>query len=219
MLFVQVPYGTGTLPEEDSLMEFLKKFLRWWAEGDRSAKRRGNPSERDKRAGKESVCEQKDLNSLPQACELVSLEEFGAEKACLYLAREIEQCLSRSKKSQLQCQELLIPAGLSHRIARDILRLSSGEPCGLRGALIYILLEGENTSKLLGKLVPDCSLQPTFELTLVFKLDSGTWSNLWHLFSTAHLTLGIKRVLKLSPGFRLVKRKLYSSAGPIVEEY
>ncbi|KAL2078899.1 hypothetical protein ACEWY4_024643 [Coilia grayii] len=147
------------------------------------------------------------------------------ERTCGQLARLLEDCLSRAKKSTLHCAEVLVPETLTRRIARDVMRLASGEPCGLRGCVLHVQLEAERGGgcKRLERIVCDASVVPTFELTLVFKQDGSAWPSLrdFLLLGAACFAPGFRHALKLSPGFRLIKRKLYSSspAGTVVEEY
>ncbi|XP_066576355.1 DNA damage-inducible transcript 4-like protein [Amia ocellicauda] len=147
--------------------------------------------------------------------------EVYEDRTCQHLAKMFESCLSRAKKTKLHCSEVLVPEKLTRRIARDVLRLSSGEPCGLRGCILYIHLEVENMCKKLDRIIYDASVVPTFELTLVFKQDGSAWPSLRDFFLIgACFTPGFRHALKLSPGFRLIKKKLYSSsAGTVVEEY
>ncbi|KAJ8272003.1 hypothetical protein COCON_G00108620 [Conger conger] len=142
------------------------------------------------------------------------------ERACLQLASLLESCLSRAKRTRLQCSEVLVPETLTRRIARDVLRLAWGEPCGLRGCVLHLLLETDGGCKRLERVTYDPSVVPTFELTLVFKQDSCAWPSLRHLFRLgACFSPRFRHALKLSPGFRLVKRKLYSSSAGTVLEY
>ncbi|KAK0144952.1 DNA damage-inducible transcript 4-like protein [Merluccius polli] len=138
------------------------------------------------------------------------------------LAKTFEDCLSRAKKTTLHCSAVLVPEKLTWRIARDVLRLVSGEPCGLRGCVLYVYLELDEGVRQLERIACDATVVPTFELTLVFKQDcGGGWLSLRELFMGAcFFTPGFHRPIKLSPGFRLVKRKLYSSAaaGTVVVE-
>ncbi|XP_063042821.1 DNA damage-inducible transcript 4-like protein [Engraulis encrasicolus] len=166
-------------------------------------------------------------------------EESLESSACKQLALLLEQCLARAKRSTLHCAEVLVPETLTRRMARDALRLAASEPCGLRGCVLHVQLEsaagsaekkngivggGGGACKRLERIVCDASVTPTFELTLVFKQDGGGWPSLRDvlLIGAACFAPGFYRhALKLSPGFRLIKRKLYSSspAGTIVEEY
>ncbi|XP_059846245.1 DNA damage-inducible transcript 4-like protein-like [Hypanus sabinus] len=222
------PYSTRTSPaahEEDGVVQLMKKLLQNSFAGEaitnsKKIKHDENPFERHFSVDNEHLIPTSDMYFVNQSGnDFIVLEEFLEEKTCQHLAKQIEYCLSTSKKSQLQCQELLIPQYMIRRIAQDVVRMAASEPCGLRGAVIYVNLEHENTNKKLGKIVYDSTVIPTFELTLVFKQDNNSWPSLRDFFSIGTcFTHASRRVLKLSPGFRLVKRKLYSSVGPIIEE-
>lgn len=139
---------------------------------------------------------------------------------CQQLARMLEACLSRAKRTKLHCSCVLVPEKLTRRIAGQVLRLASGEPCGLRGCILYVHLELDKGCKRLERIAYDAAVVPTFELTLVFKQDGGTWPSLRDLFFLGScFAPTFRTVVRLSPGFRLVKKKLYSSsAGTVVEE-
>ncbi|XP_020661099.1 DNA damage-inducible transcript 4-like protein [Pogona vitticeps] len=140
------------------------------------------------------------------------------EKTCQSLVRMLENCLSKSKKTRLHCSRVLVPEKLTRRIAQDILRLSSTEPCGLRGCVIHVNLEMGSICKKLDKVAYDPTVVPTFELTLVFKQDNGSWPSFRDFFPRVCFISQSKRTLILSPGFRLIKKKLYSLIGTVVEE-
>uniref|UniRef100_A0AAR2J2F6 DNA damage-inducible transcript 4-like protein n=2 Tax=Pygocentrus nattereri TaxID=42514 RepID=A0AAR2J2F6_PYGNA len=149
--------------------------------------------------------------------------EVCEERACQQLAQLLEGCLARAKASTLRCAQVLVPETLTRRVARDMLRLAASEPCGLRGCVLDVRLELEEQQRRcerLERLVCDASVVPTFELTLVFKQDGGGWPSLRDFLRIGTcFPPGFRRALKLRPGFRLVKKKLYSSAaGPVVEE-
>uniref|UniRef100_A0A452GFR9 DNA damage-inducible transcript 4-like protein n=1 Tax=Gopherus agassizii TaxID=38772 RepID=A0A452GFR9_9SAUR len=140
------------------------------------------------------------------------------ERTCQSLVKMLENCLSKSKQTKLHCSKVLIPEQLTKKIAQDVLRLSSTEPCGLRGCIIHVNLEIGNVCKKLDKIICDPSIVPTFELTLVFKQDCCSWPSFRDFFLTqACFASGSKRTLILSPGFRLIKKKLYS-IGTVIEE-
>lgn len=140
-------------------------------------------------------------------------QTVSEEPACQSLAARLESWLSRVKHTKLGCSTVLVPERLTRRIAQDILRLSSTEPCGLRGCVIQVQLEAGNVCKRLGLIVCDTSVVPTFELTLVFKQEPSPWGGLRDFFSRGRLCAGPQHTLVLSPGFRLIKRKLYSPLG------
>lgn len=153
----------------------------------------------------------------PQAAAAADVTE---DRTSHQLATLLESCLSRAKKTTLHCSSVLVPEKLTRRIAREVLRLASGEPCGLRGCVLYVQLELEKGHKQLERIAYDPSVVPTFELTLVFKQDGAAWPSLRDfLFMGSCFAPAFRHVLKLSPGFRLVKKKLYSSsAGTVIEE-
>lgn len=128
------------------------------------------------------------------------------------MTRQIERCLFDAKGSSLRCQVLLLPRQMTAKVARDVVRYSADEPCGLRGAFIKVCLETKEGLHTLGTITPDASLTPTFELTVVFKLDTGGWPPLKHIFVT-------DKVSRLRPEYRLVKKKLYSSASPVIYNF
>lgn len=153
------------------------------------------------------------LTGLESEC---SLEDYDLEASIQLqqqdLAARIEKCLVIAKASSLHCSELLVPARMSTRIARDILRASEHEPCGLRGALIHLFTETQAGLQKVGTVTPEHSVTPTFELSVVSQVDPQRWPQLKHL-------LGSEKVLRLRPEYRLIKRKLYSSASPTVIEF
>lgn len=146
--------------------------------------------------------------------------DVAEDRTCQQLAKMFENCLSRAKKTTLHCSSVLVPEKLTRRIAREVLRLASCEPCGLRGCVLYVHLELDKGCKRLERIIYDATVVPTFELTLVFKQDGTAWPSLKDFFFMGTcFAPAFRHVLKLSPGFRLVKKKLYSSsAGTVVEE-
>ena len=52
--------------------------------------------------------------------------------ACQALAKRLEVELRAAKHAQLACGEVLLPADLLPRIAKDVLKMAENEPCGLR---------------------------------------------------------------------------------------
>lgn len=129
------------------------------------------------------------------------------------VTRLIERCLTDAKASILRCQVLLLPCHLSTRVGQDVVRSSADEPCGLRGASIQVYVETKDGLKSLGSISPDPNVTSTFELSVVFKADGdGGWPPLKRIFDS-------NKVLKLRPEYRLVKRKLYSSASPVIHDF
>jgi len=134
-----------------------------------------------------------------------SEEEAGA---CQALARRLESELRAAKSAQLACGEVLLPADLLPRIARDVLRMAENEPCGLRGCTLFINFENDHVCRRIGTIKCDPSTVSTFELFLTLKQDSSSWHSLLPQF-LKNLTRG--GTIMISQGFTLEKKKLYRS--------
>lgn len=134
----------------------------------------------------------------------------------------IERSLRDAKDSDcaLRCTKLLIPERLLEHIGQELLHLAASEPCGLRGALIDLCVEQGATCESMGQISVDPYLVPTFQLTLVLRLESeGLWPKIQGLFSTkSPSTPVVRQVIKLSTGFCVIKKKLYSSEELLIEE-
>lgn len=128
------------------------------------------------------------------------------------VTQQMERRLTEAKASILNCQALLLPRHMTTRISQDVVRASADEPCGLRGASIKLYIDGKDGLKYIGSIFPDSSVTPTFELSVVFKAESDGWPSFKNIFDG-------NKVLKLRPEYRLVKRKLYSSASPVVHDF
>lgn len=191
-------YGLSAASEEDNLAEMWRKVLQHF------------------RAGKQTAGRLKKATSSSSLESVYSLEDDDLEVSTQLqqqdLAVRFEKCLVKAKASSLQCSELLVPARMSLRVARDVLRASEDEPCGLRGALIHLFTETQAGLQKVGTVTREHSVTPTFELSVVFRAELQRWLPLKHL-------LGSERVLRLRPEYRLIKRKLYSSASPTVIEF
>ncbi|XP_029627536.1 DNA damage-inducible transcript 4-like protein [Salmo trutta] len=188
-------HGMLIMSEEDSEVE--RKFLYQITSSDKKDTRRGSLANSSR----------KGLDfEMTLDCEERILQQD--------MIRQIESCLSEAKESNLRCRVLLLPHPLTAKVARDVVRSSVGEPCGLRGAFIQVYLETKQGLQLqtLGTISPDPTVTPTFELSVVFKLDKDGWPPLKHIFVT-------DKLLKLRPQYRLVKKKLYSSASPVIHEF
>lgn len=88
------------------------------------------------------------------------------------------------------------------------------------GALLDVCVEQGKSCHNVGQLALDPSLVPTFQLTLVLRLDSRLWPKIQGLFSSANSSFvpGFSQSLTLSTGFRVIKKKLYSSEQLLIEE-
>ncbi|XP_054452992.1 DNA damage-inducible transcript 4-like protein-like [Anoplopoma fimbria] len=196
-------HGVPVLSEEESVVEMIGKyFLQLTSPG------RGTSSAR---RGSVDSCDETEKYS-PFANMDAGLEH---EERLLQqdVTRQIERCLTEAKASTLHCQMLLLPHRMTSRVGQDVVRSSVDEPCGLRGASIKVYVEGRDGLKSAGSILLDPSVTPTFELSVIFKADKDDgWPPLKHIFDT-------NKVLKLRPEYRLVKRKLYSSASPVIHDF
>uniref|UniRef100_A0A8C6TAI9 DNA damage-inducible transcript 4 protein n=1 Tax=Neogobius melanostomus TaxID=47308 RepID=A0A8C6TAI9_9GOBI len=116
---------------------------------------------------------------------------------------------AKDSECALRCSRLLIPEKLLDHIGRELLHLAASEPCGLRGALIDLCIEHGESCESVAQLSVDPYLVPTFQLTLVLRLEtSGIWPKIQGLFSHK----------SPSTGFRVIKKKLYCSEALLIEE-
>lgn len=146
----------------------------------------------------------------------ISTEQNFADALSLvrtcHLVRMLEDCLYRAKSTRLQCSKVLVPKELTTRVAQEALRLSLNEPCGLRGCIIYVNVEGDNKLVALDTIVYDCTVDPTFELKLVLKQDTQGWDYLRDFLANRTCFPSLFRsIIKLSPKFQVTKSRLYFS--------
>ncbi|NWH90481.1 DDIT4 protein, partial [Aegithalos caudatus] len=107
-----------------------------------------------------------------------------------------------------------LPGSLQAQVRTELLRLACSEPCGLRGALLDLCVEHGKACHDVGHIAADPAVVPTFQLTLVLRLDSRLWPKIQGLFASGPAFAP----LKLSTGFRVMKKKLYSSEQLLIEE-
>uniref|UniRef100_A0A3Q3QN59 DNA damage-inducible transcript 4-like protein n=1 Tax=Monopterus albus TaxID=43700 RepID=A0A3Q3QN59_MONAL len=137
----------------------------------------------------------------------------SARRGSVESCEDRENCSSCKLAPPLHCQVLLLPRHVTTRVGQDVVRSSADEPCGLRGASIQVYVDCKDGLKSVGSVFPDPSVTPTFELSVIFKADKdGGWPPLRRIFDT-------NKVLKLRAEYRLVKRKLYSSASPVIHDF
>ncbi|XP_047441252.1 DNA damage-inducible transcript 4-like protein-like [Mugil cephalus] len=196
-------HGMSALSEEDSVVEMIGKYFFQLTSpgGGTSSARRGSVES----------CDEKESNS-----------PFANLDACLEheqrlirqdVTQQIERCLTEAKASVLHCKVLLLPRHMTARVGQDVVHAAADEPCGLRGASIQLYVQRKDSLEPVGRIHPDPTVTPTFELSVVFKADKDDgWPPLKHIFDT-------NKVLKLKPEYRLVKRKLYSSASPVIHDF
>ncbi|XP_039995468.1 DNA damage-inducible transcript 4 protein-like [Xiphias gladius] len=146
------------------------------------------------------------------------------------LATEVVATMTQSLNNAshiLGCSKLILPDCLLHSISQELLHLAVCEPCGLRGALIDLCVDRGDQGSLctVDQIAVDATLVPTFHVTLVLRLEaSGLWPKIQKLFKgskslqTPATSLGHQTTLRLSTGFRAIKRKLYCSGELLIEE-
>lgn len=158
-----------------------------------------------------------DGESLPDF-ELLSDPED--EHLCASLLQLLQESLGQARLGSRRPVRLLMPGQLVSQVGKELLSLAYSEPCGLRGALLDICVEQGKSCHSLGQLALEPSLVPTFQLTLVLRLDSRFWPKIQGLFSAANSPFvpGFSQSLTLSTGFRVIKKKLYSSEQMLIEE-
>ncbi|XP_078660194.1 DNA damage-inducible transcript 4-like protein [Branchiostoma floridae x Branchiostoma belcheri] len=127
--------------------------------------------------------------------------------ACERLSNKLQDALRRVRQRYLQCN-LVVPDNLTQKIARDVMRMSDNEPCGLRGCLIHTVYEDSDVSKQVGRVNYDPDTVNTFELTLTLRRDRAAWLNSLQALLPFSGCSGQKTVT-LSSGYKLVKKKLY----------
>ncbi|XP_029933177.1 DNA damage-inducible transcript 4 protein [Myripristis murdjan] len=146
------------------------------------------------------------------------MEETILKDVVDLIARSLKE--AKDSDCALRCTKLLIPEKLLEHIGRELLHLAASEPCGLRGALIDLCVEQGLVCESVGQISVDPYLVPTFQLTLVLRIESsGLWPKIQGLFSTkSPSTPVVRQAIKLSTGFRVIKKKLYSSEEMLIEE-
>lgn len=146
------------------------------------------------------------------------MEETILKEVVDLIARSLRE--AKDSDCALRCSKLLIPEKLLEHIGQELLHLAASEPCGLRGALIDLCVEQGTACESMGQLSVDPYLVPTFQLTLVLRLESGgLWPKIQGLFSTKSPSAPVVRqAIKLGTGFRVIKKKLYCSEELLIEE-
>ncbi|XP_072280182.1 DNA damage-inducible transcript 4 protein [Pyxicephalus adspersus] len=145
------------------------------------------------------------------------LSDPEGEQLCPSLLKMIKRSLNKANINSLRCSKLLLPDDLLCHLGQEMMHLAYNEPCGLRGALIDLCVENGKGCHTVAQLEVDPCVVPTFQLTVVFKLDSRLWPRIQGLFSTKPVP-GSGQSLKLSSAFKVLKKKLYSSEEFIIEE-
>lgn len=134
------------------------------------------------------------------------LQQFQAVK------QQLLGKLHRACAKNLSCV-LDVSTEQVNRLAQDVLRMSHCEPCGVRGAVIFVVLERKDLCEKLVTIQGDASTLPTFELYVTLKEDTSRWK----AFKRAYLTLKecfLNGAWKEAPivlcsGYQLEKKRLY----------
>ncbi|XP_062852250.1 DNA damage-inducible transcript 4 protein-like [Trichomycterus rosablanca] len=139
-----------------------------------------------------------------------SMEDDPLEEAlCAETVANVSDLLTDCS-TDLGCSRLDVPHVLLERIGHELQHLAATEPCGIRGAIIDVCIDKSKKHQSVGQISVDPDIVPTFQLTFLLRLDLG---GLWPKFTSR-----LSNSVKLSPGFTVVKRKLYSSEEVYVEE-
>lgn len=147
------------------------------------------------------------------------LEESLASEAVATIAQSLSEA-----SHLLGCSKLILPDCLVHNISQELVHLALSEPCGLRGALIdlYVDRGDQETLCSVGQITVDEYVVPTFQVTLVLRLESGgLWPKVQKLLkssSSPQTPLKHQPTLRLSRSFRAIKKKLYCSGELLIEE-
>ncbi|XP_069719944.1 DNA damage-inducible transcript 4 protein [Phaenicophaeus curvirostris] len=162
-------------------------------------------------SGSEGDAELAEERSLP---DLELLQDPEDEPLCAGLMELVRATLGRAPLGARRGARVAVPAELLAQVRAELLRLAWSEPCGLRGALLDLCVERGRSCLAVGHIAVDPAVVPTFQLTLVLRLDSRLWPKIRGLFTSG----AAFAPLKLSTGFRVIKKKLYSSEQLLVEE-
>lgn len=125
----------------------------------------------------------------------------------------------------LVCTELLIPPKLVKQIVINVISMAEYEPCGLRGCLVNIYLEGKKSTsiknvnksstdvalvstQMLGQFLIDPSVVPTHEIYVTFKRTPLDWLDILE-----DKLLRKERII-LSEIYLITKKRLYCYSPP-----
>lgn len=159
----------------------------------------------------------KPSNSYYTKDELDEMEEMMASydtddrymKAVKDLSIRMLDELRAAKSRHLTCTEVSLPCDLTPNVARDIVRVSEKEPCGIRGCTIYIEFEDEpQNSRRIATIKVDPDTVSTFEVYLTLRQDHRGWTSLLPQFMKS-----LARTITISPEYTITKNKLYSADG------
>lgn len=168
-----------------------------------------------------SVADMSTCNSESSLFCYPSEETLAAE-----LVATIEESLHGAAQL-LGCSRVLVPDSLLDHVGQELVHLAASEPCGLRGALVELCVDGGEpwSPRTVDEIAVVGALVPTFHVTLVLRAGaSGLWPEVRRFFigsrsqQTCETAARRRRSLRLKSGFRAVKRKLYCSGELLIEE-
>lgn len=141
-----------------------------------------------------------------------SFEDSGEVEQFQSIKEQLFAVLHRSCAKNLSCF-IDVSADQLNRLAQDVIRMSHTEPCGLRGVIIFVVLQRKNFCEKLATIQGDATTTPTFQVYVTLKEDTSRWK----AFKKVYLTLKeclLNGVWKESPivlcsGFQLEKKRLY----------
>ncbi|NXP24853.1 DDIT4 protein, partial [Scytalopus superciliaris] len=151
--------------------------------------------------------------SLPEL-DLELLRDPADDALCSRVLDAVQAALCRAPLGPRRCARRRRPPPLLRQARAELQRLARSEPCGMRGALLDLCVEHGKACHGVGRIAADPAVVPTFQLTLVLRLDSRLWPKIQGLFGSGPAFAP----LRLSTGFRVIKKKLYSSEQLLVEE-
>lgn len=152
------------------------------------------------------------LTSLLDRSNYGTFDEPIDESLCRDVSSHLHMEL-RNSQCVHHCR-FFMPANLLQQIADDIVRMSCHEPCGLRGCILHLSIERKQKRRLqkLGQIQFDPHTVTTFELHLTLMEDLTGWLSLRRFIRrliSGCLHDTITEDIFVSPGFRLMKEKLY----------
>lgn len=102
---------------------------------------------------------------------------------------------------------------LLSRVSQDLVRMARSEPYGLRGAIIFIIIEQKFVCQKIATVVGDPTTTPTFEVFVTLRENTSRWKALKRAYLTLKgclLNSPWKRTpIVLASGFQLEKKRLY----------
>ncbi|XP_050294693.1 protein charybde-like [Anthonomus grandis grandis] len=124
------------------------------------------------------------------------------------LSKRLEAELKDAKNTHLMVEEVLLPNGLTRRIAQDIFKRADNEPYGLRGCILKINFETEGVTRKISAFHCDPTTPATFEIYLTLKQNTASWNHFLPQF-LKKITSG---PVIISPDYQVELKKLYRSS-------